>query len=207
VPRDMGTVVFPNVQAFTIEDGLQLRKPEVLGAVYIAMESDNTPWGDIAGLIDRVKDRALRPALERLVANHSVPLTQEATDQLVTEARRALTDIMGSMDFSFGDAVSLELRSLGDADDLVDTQAFLFLAVDEECQRFIGTPPPLPANVHFGRLTEQHLHYGNTPPGSLPLTFTGGALDGQARGCIIDANFDITSQRHVVAPLADVATR
>jgi len=194
VPAAMGTVVIPAVTQFTVADGILLRKPEVVGAIVIAMESDGTPFGSIRDLMNRIKDQGVRPALQRVVEQRPLPMTPEAVQQLITDANAASNDLLAAMNLNEWDIIGLFLQSGFDVDDFIDYHIFLYLAADESCQRFLNTNVPLPGGVEFGRLAEKSWRFSNVPAENHPIVFDGRVFD-QSGNTRIDANFDIRYTR------------
>lgn len=194
VPAAMGTLVIPNITQFTIPDGILLRKPEVVGVIVIAMDSDGTPFGDIRDLVNRIKDQGVRTALQRVVEQRPLPMTEGAVQQLITDANGAMGDIVNAMKLSDWDIVGLFVRSLFDVDDFIDYHVFLYLAADEDCQRFLNTNVALPAGVDFGRLAEKTWTFSNTAGQNHPISFNGRTFN-MSGNTTIDANFTIRYAR------------
>jgi hypothetical protein len=204
IPRDMGTAGFENATLFTIPDGIHMRSnPEVVGAVVICLEHDNSPWSEVVTLVNRVKDQALRPALDRLVANRPIAIPGAIQD-LVNSAQGAVGEINSAVRSSLLDAMQTVFVSPHewDNDDLVDYHVFLYLAVDEEWQQYLGAPPAPLANVTFGRLAEAHYRYSRNPAENHPISFHGGVLDSNADGGNLDADVDVMPIPPEVAPPA-----
>ncbi len=176
IPASMGQCDFPNVQSFTIADGCQLRRPEVMGAFVLCLEHDFSPWSDITGLLQRAMDNAVTPALRNLVESRPIPMTPEATQQLITDAHRLGPQIISSMNLSAWDLIGYEVNAGFDADDFVDYHAFLWLAADPEVEALLQAPTDLPPHVRFGVLKDTDYTHGAAGN----LDFNGGAIDSHA---------------------------
>ncbi|MCE5238849.1 VCBS repeat-containing protein [bacterium] len=178
IPAAMGQCDFPNVASFTIADGCRLQRPEVLGAIVLGLEHDFSPWSDITNLVSRAINGAVAPALRNLVETRPIPMTPEATQQLINDAQNLGPQLMGSMNLSAWDLIGFLFNAGFDADDFVDYHAFLWLAADPETERYLQAPTSLPRNVHFGVLKDTRYVQGMAGN----LDFDGGSIDSHAAG-------------------------
>ncbi|MBU0607740.1 MAG: FG-GAP repeat protein [Armatimonadetes bacterium] len=178
IPADMGNCDFTNVTSFTIADGCRLQRPEVLGMIVLGMEHDFSPWSDITDLINRAINDAVTPALRSLIESRPIPMTPEATQQLINDAQNIGPQIMNSLNVSAWDIIGYVLNAGFDADDFVNYHAFLWLAADPETEQYLQAPSGLPASVHFSVLKENYF----SPPTTPALNFNGGEIDGHANG-------------------------
>jgi len=177
IPADMGQCDFPNVTSFTIADGCRLQRPEVLGMVILGMEHDFSPWSDITDLINRAINNGVTPALRNLVESRPIPMTPEATQQLINDAQNLGPSIMNNLNLSGWDLLGYVLNAGFDADDFVNYHAFLWLATDPETDQWLQPPGGLPANVHFSRLKEDYFSGMRDA-----LDFNGGGMDSHSSG-------------------------
>lgn len=198
VPEDNGAVTFQNVQSFTIADGLRLQKPEVFGAVYLCLEHDNSSFGMIQELAQRIADQAIAPAVRNMVESRPIPMTTAAVNDIIATGQNSINNMAAAIQPSGWDIVRVLWDAAGDADDLVNYHLFLYLAADQEFEQYIPGVPGLPANVNFGLLkNDTYLSHAssNFDHGA---RFTGSAqLDSHAAGCNYgcDAEFKLQPQR------------
>lgn len=183
VPEDNGAVTFRDVQSFTIADGVRLQKPEVFGAVYLCLEHDNSSFGMMQELAQRVADQAIAPAVRNMVENRPIPMTVEAVNEIIAAGQNSINNMANSIQPSAWDVVRVLWDAAGDSDDLVNYHLFLYLAADPEFREFIPGAPSLPRNVHFGLLGEADYRSHASPNFDEGATFTGSAqLDSHAAG-------------------------
>ncbi|MEN6302092.1 MAG: VCBS repeat-containing protein, partial [Armatimonadia bacterium] len=184
IPEDNGAVTFPNIQAFTIADGLRLQKPEVFGAVYLCLEHDNSSFGMIQELVQRVADQAIAPAIRNMVESRPIPMTPEAVNEIIATGQNSINNMASSIQPSGWDIVRALWDGGGDADDLVNYHLFLYLAVDPELRQYMASTPQLPQNVHFGLLEEANYYGHASPRFDTGARFTGSnTLDSHAAKC------------------------
>ncbi|MEI6504158.1 MAG: hypothetical protein WCP21_24355, partial [Armatimonadota bacterium] len=190
IPANMGQYDFANVQSFTIADGCRLQRPEVIGAMVLCLEHDFSPFSDINDLVGAAIDRGVAPALQRLVETRAIPLTPEATQQLINDSYNLGPQIMNSMQPSTWDIVSLLFNAGFDADDFVDYHGFLWLAADPEVEPLLQRPSNLPPKVHFGVLKDTRYEAGAEGP----LIFSGGSVDSHAEHASYTVRGSLTLQ-------------
>lgn len=155
IPSQMGKVSFYNVRRPTAAQILAGEKPELLGAVVIAMEEDLTSDGTIRDMMNDLRD-ALRTELERLIAGGQINLANPGPD-----IDRAVRNVKNSMEPGFWGKVGLFLGSFGDPDDAIGIHFLMFAAVDPSLEGVINLPA-LPGAT-MGVLKEQTFPMSTTP--------------------------------------------
>ncbi len=155
IPRQMGTVSFPNVKTVTRDELLSGEQLELVGAVAIAFESDATPFSTIRSLVDELRS-SLEGEVRRLIEEGQLNLANPGPD-----IASAINQVKSSIEPSFLEAVGLFLESLGDPDDVIGIHTFLFAAADPTLANLI--PLPSLPNATIGVLTEQQFTIGQNP--------------------------------------------
>ena len=135
VPASMGELFFPGIQIVSRDALMAGTFPEVFGAFVIAMESDATPFGEIRDQIDKLKD-ALHNELARLVeGGELVSNLLAAPDVIAGEVRAnlatAVRNVIGALQVSVWEGLSIWLRSFTDPDDIIGFHAHVFAGVDD----------------------------------------------------------------------------
>ncbi len=147
IPDAMAATQFPNVNLVGFEEVLAGQRPEIVGAVTVAMESDASPWSAIDGIMTDVRnelDAQLRAQIETLsLADLLSPTT--AAERLAEAARR----VEAAASPSFWESVGIWFRSFGDPDDTIGFKVLFFVAAEGELAAAVdarlasGLPPAL----------------------------------------------------------------
>ena len=141
IPPAMGVVKFDGVERPNLAALKGGARPEVLGALVVAFESDATPFGVIRDKMNEVKGE-IHNQLVKLVEKGQIdPNNPNPAIQ------KAIAEIREKMTPSVGEAISIWLQSFGDPDDLIGIQVAPFAAIDPSIQGAIALPA----------LTEQNL--------------------------------------------------
>jgi RTX calcium-binding nonapeptide repeat (4 copies) len=155
IPRQMGVVSFPNVSLVSLPEFLAGERPELVGAIAIAIESDATPFDDIRTIVDNLR-LSLQGEVSRIIEGGQLDLSNPGP---------GLADVMNqvksSFELDFIEALKLFLASFGDLDDLIGFHSFLFAAVDPTLASLI--PLPSLPNATVGVLTDQEFRIGQNP--------------------------------------------
>jgi Domain of unknown function (DUF4347) len=155
IPRQMGSVSFPNVQSVTSAELLSGEGLELVGAVAIAFESDATPFSTIRTLVDKLRS-TLEGELRRLIEEG-----QLNPANLGSGISGALNRVKSSIEPSLFEKVKIGLQSFGDPDDLIGIHTFLFAAADPTLANSI--PFPSLPNATIGALADRQFRIGNNP--------------------------------------------
>ncbi len=130
IPDAMAATSFPNVTLVGFDDVLAGKRPEIVGAVTVAMESDASPWSAIDGIMTDVRnelDAQLRLQIETLsLADLLDPTT--AADRLAEAARR----VEAAASPSFWRSVEIWFSSFGDPDDTIGFKVLFLVAANGE---------------------------------------------------------------------------
>ena len=133
IPQAMGMVTYPDVNLLSAADVLATgQMPEILGYIAIALESDATPFGEIRGLIDRVRDACFNE-MKRLIENGNVDLANPAAS-----IQQAVQNVRQALDLSVGEMIRLFFASWTDPDDIIGTNFGLFVAGDPSLRDRLG---------------------------------------------------------------------
>lgn len=127
IPDAMAATNFPNVHLTNINEILAGRSPELVGAVTVALESDNSPWSAINGIMNDVRnelDAQLRTQIEPL--SFADILTPGVASERLAEAARR---VEAAASPSFWRAVGIFFSSFGDPDDVIGFKVLFFAAV------------------------------------------------------------------------------
>ncbi len=127
VPDNIGRVGFDNVTKFGFSEFSAARKPgadpqlkpEVLGIVSLAFESDSTSWSAMSGIINKAAP-AVKAELEKIVANDMTPLDKLTAQQLTDKLKGSANTIKDAITPSVMAKIGLFLSSGSDPDDLID---------------------------------------------------------------------------------------
>lgn len=143
IPPRQGCVRFPDVvRVRTLADGL----PEIIGVVFVSLEQDATPSGDMKMLLDRVAAQ-LETEVAALVENITVGADPEELKKKVAES---VARVSAAVIPSVSEKVGIFLSSWGDVDDLTGLSVHVYAAVGEGIG---GTGFPRLAD---GSLIERH---------------------------------------------------
>jgi hypothetical protein len=157
IPERMGVGTLRDLVPITVGDVFpRLRRPEVVGAVVVCMESDGTPFGTVGGLLRRAQD-ALRNMLARVVAARPLPTDANAITTLVNDAQGSMNDVINAIRPSVWEGIGAWVTSFGDPDDFIGFHVFLFMNADPEVDSMIAMPTGLPSFVTAGRLMPRQL--------------------------------------------------
>jgi hypothetical protein len=149
IPASMGLIQFNGVQRLALADIQAGARPELLGGVIVAMESDATPFTAI---------RAKMLELEGFLKQELVNLIEQGAIDLANPGpaiEQAISQVKTKLAPSFWEALSLWLQSFTDPDDLIGVQPLVFAAVD----------PALASVVGVEALTEKGLDLTFASPG------------------------------------------
>lgn len=144
IPDAMAATSFPNVRLRSLQNIVDGFNPEIVGAVTVAMESDNSPWSAINGIMNDVKnelDAQLRAQIEPLsFADIVTPGTAAA------RLEEAANRIQAAASPSFWRGIGIWFQSFGDPDDVIGFKVLFFVAVDHTLSSAIdsqlaGLPP------------------------------------------------------------------
>lgn len=130
IPDAMAATSFPDVQPRSLANIVDGFNPEIVGAVTVALESDNSPWSAINGIMNDVKnelDTQLRAQIETL--SFADILTPGAAAARLEEAANR---IEAAAEPSFWEGVGIWFQSFGDPDDVIDFKVLFFVAVQED---------------------------------------------------------------------------
>ena len=152
IPARMGVVSFPAVEYVSTDELRVGTKPEVIGALVIALESDSTPWGTVRDIAEDLRNSVEEEA-RRLIENRPVDATIEFED-----VEQAVENVRGNIDVDFWDVV----ESFGDFEDVVGTHVFIFVPT------VTWREPEFPDDgveqgAHIGALYEQLFTWPDDP--------------------------------------------
>ena len=127
IPDNIGRVGFDNVTKFGFAEFTAARKPgadpglkpEILGIVSLAFESDSTSWSAMHGIIDKAAP-AVRAELEKIIANDMTPLDKLTAQQMSDKLKSSANTIKDAITPSLLGKIGLFLSSGSDPDDLID---------------------------------------------------------------------------------------
>ena len=129
IPDAMAATSFPEVRLRSLPNIVNGCNPEIVGAVTVAMESDNSPWSAINGIMNDVKaelDTQLRAQIEPLsFADIVTPGAAAARGSRRPPAASRLRPSPRS-----GEGVGIWFQSFGDPDDVIGFKVLFFVAVD-----------------------------------------------------------------------------
>lgn len=131
IPSQMGIVTFPNVTLISKTQLLSGIIPEVVGIVGIAMESDATAFSTIRTLMGRVQS-AIYAEMKRLIEDGNINLLNPGPD-----IDRAVVNLRNSLALTTREKIKLFFSSWTDPDDLIGTQAQMFVAGDQSMKTFL----------------------------------------------------------------------
>jgi hypothetical protein len=161
IPDGMGVLSFPGI---TPVPARHLPDAEVFGAVVIAMESDNTPWGTIDALVGRAKNALLtelRTLIERraLRITHARPDLQDAVRRVQAATRQSIWGMVKTFVFSGFDP-----------DDRIGFGSAVIVACD--------------SSVVVGPSTHPNATVSNLQPRPVSFRFVGDAADYEVAGAV-----------------------
>ncbi|TXC70950.1 hypothetical protein FSB78_08325 [Sphingomonas ginsenosidivorax] len=139
IPGNIGRTTFANVASFGVSQFLGAGhgstnpafKPEILGIVSLAFESDNTSWSSMHSIIDKAAP-VVRAELEAVVANEMTPLDKLTAQQLTDKLKGSANHIKDAITPSVLAQIGLFLSSAGDPDDFIDFGINWFTNLDPE---------------------------------------------------------------------------
>lgn len=131
IPSQMGVVTFPNVTLISKAQFQSGIIPEVVGIVGVAMESDATAFSTIRTLMGKVQN-AIYAEMKRLIEDGNINLLNPGPD-----IDQAITNVRNSLTFTTRDKIKLFFGSWADPDDLIGTQAQVFIAGDQSLKTFL----------------------------------------------------------------------
>jgi hypothetical protein len=135
IPASMGSVLFDNVERLSTDAVLAGRLlPEVLGTLFIIMESDATPFDAVRDKTNEIRG-VIEDKLRDLIENGNIDL-----DDPAGSIRRAIEDAKAQLQPTVLEALGLWLRSFTDPDDVMGTSTMIFAAADAS----LGAVLPLP---------------------------------------------------------------
>ena len=147
----MGTLNFSNVETLSAGDVLAGKKPELVGAVVIAMEEDSAPTHIIRDIVNDLRS-SLQSELSRLVEQGELDLTNPGPS-----ITAAIERVKSAIEPDFLGKINIGLQSIGDPGDRIGIHSFLFAAVDDPLLGSFISLPGL-SNATTGVLEEQRLH-------------------------------------------------
>jgi hypothetical protein len=147
IPDAMAATSFPNVTLVGFDDVLAGQRPEIVGLVSVAMESDASPWSAIDGIMNDVRnelDAQLRAQIETLSLVDLLDPTA-AADRLAEAARR----VEAAASPSFWRSVGIWFRSFGDPDDTIGFKVLFLVAAEGDLATAVDArlASGLPASV------------------------------------------------------------
>lgn len=139
IPAAMGRVEFPGVTMLDVLAMTQLigkpkpetPRPEIIGVVSLAFESDSTPFSAISSKMNEVRN-AISGALTDIIANNTTPIGKLTAAQLQGSVKMASDALSAKLTPTIWEAVSLFLQSFTDPDDFVGLRIRWFTNVMPE---------------------------------------------------------------------------
>ncbi len=139
IPANIGRVTFTDVTKFGFAEFTASRKgttdpalkPEVLGIVSLAFESDDTSWSTMHGIIDKAAP-VVRAELEKIIANEMTPLDKITAQQLTDKLKGSANQIKDAITPSLLNKIAVFLSSAGDPDDYIDYGITWFTNLDPD---------------------------------------------------------------------------
>jgi hypothetical protein len=124
IPSAMGEIDFPNVDRLTKADLLAGKRPEILGSVVIAFESDATPFSEIRKLINKLQG-VLADQLKKLVEGGKINTSDPGPS-----IAAAVKEVQEAIRPTVWEGLKLWLSSWSDPDDLIGVQVRVWSGVD-----------------------------------------------------------------------------
>lgn len=127
IPANIGRATFANVAPFGLDEFTGSRKepanpaykPEIMGIVSLAFESDDSSWGSMAGIINKAEP-VIHQEVEKLIAGETTPLAKLTAAALSDKLVASANHIKDAITPSLLNKIALALSSGGDPDDYID---------------------------------------------------------------------------------------
>jgi len=177
IPSSMGRLDFPGVEQPGVAELLAGARPEVIGAVVVAIESDATPFDAIRSKFEDIRVQ-LQQRLDQVIGGTPVNLADPAgTVKALTDGLKGVRQGIG--EFSVGEKILLFLQSFGDPDDLIEVETIVRLAIDPAILGLVD-PSALPPGVTQADLNELVLQGRD-----LNLRFGTDGIDYEVQGRVV----------------------
>jgi hypothetical protein len=152
-------------------------RPEVIGALVVAIESDATPFDAIRSKFEEIRGQ-LEQRLDQVIGGTPVNLADPAgTVKALTDGLKGVKQGIG--EFSLGEKIVIFLRSFGDPDDFIEVKTVTALAVDPGILGLVD-PASLPDGVTKADLDQLVLHGQD-----LNLRFGTDGVDYEVQGRVV----------------------
>ncbi len=132
IPTEMGLLTFPDVNVLNISDVINGQLPEFLGFIGVAIESDATPFGEIEGLMNQVRNATFNE-IKRLIEDGKLNITNPAQD-----IQKATQTVQNSLELTVGDKIRIFFASFTDPDDLIGVRNQFLIAGDSSLKSFFS---------------------------------------------------------------------
>jgi hypothetical protein len=177
IPSSMGRVDFPGVETPGVAELLGGARPEVIGAVVVAMESDATPFSTIRSKFEEIRGQ-LEQRLDQVIGGTPVNLADPGgTVKALTDGLKGVKNGIG--EFSLGEKILIFLQSFTDPDNLIEVETVTRLAIDPAILALVD-PNALPEGVTRADLDELVLHGQD-----LNLRFGADGVDYEVQGRVV----------------------
>ena len=177
IPSSVGRLDFPGVEQPGVAELLAGARPEVIGAVVVAIESDATPFDAIRSKFEDIRVQ-LQQRLDQVIGGTPVNLADPAgTVKALTDGLKGVRQGIG--EFSVGEKILLFLQSFGDPDDLIEVETIVRLAIDPAILGLVD-PSALPPGVTQADLNELVLQGRD-----LNLRFGTDGIDYEVQGRVV----------------------
>ncbi|MFO0974175.1 MAG: hypothetical protein U1A27_12165 [Phycisphaerae bacterium] len=194
IPASMGKLEFGRVGTlYTFDEIRDGAHPQLLGAVVIAMESDNTPFSSVRSTVNDDLIPALQNQLIHLVEEGNVSV--DHVDQALADARDA---IQSAMRLTTLEKIGAVILAGGDPDDKIgDPHVFAFPVVDPAVIDLVHTFRADPDGVTLMKLEDSSLTESFAGDGATYAVTVTGTLrsDSSARSSGLDVAFELSPER------------